>query len=420
MNESREMGGTEVYGDNVYQGIYWNPAGDAFVLPPLSGVDPDYGVLHTKAHGINNQGQLAGAGKEGEPNFFTHAALWPNKDTEAIDLGFLGQGNPLNYSEAYGVNNLSHVVGNSAIGSFIHGFLWRNGQMTDLGALSGQVVSEASAINNTGLIAGKSNIFPVVWEYDPSNPGRAPRIQQLPIPVGFFSATTTAINDSGDVVGYAGSPNIDSHAVLWRDGVAIDLGVWPGGHYSVANGINNLGQIVGTGTVSGNNLDHALMWTVDGGGGGIPCQDLVSFQTRCKSTGGGGHKLQAKLILTNTSHSGEQVTITVDGNPRSVTVNGNKAQLSINNPQPGNTRLDLLILPIVFRQLPLLVINANLFVQWIHHFHARHSKSDSGRFALAFSKLLTLRSRPRCGDTRIKAESRPRLGRRGENRRPEH
>jgi hypothetical protein len=34
MNESREMGGTEVYGDNVYQGIYWNPAGQAFVLPP--------------------------------------------------------------------------------------------------------------------------------------------------------------------------------------------------------------------------------------------------------------------------------------------------------------------------------------------------------------------------------------------------
>src|SRR4029453_1256051 len=209
--------------------------------------------------------------------FYTHAALWPNKDTEAIDLGFLGQGNPLNYSEGYGVNDLSHVVGNSAIGSFFYGFLLRRGQMTDLGALNRQVASEARAINNTGLIAGKSNIFPVVWKYDATH---APRIRQLPIPVGFFSATTTALNDSGDVVGYAGSPNIDSHAVLWRDGMAIDLGVWPGGHYSVANGINNLGQIVGTGTVAGNNLDHALMWTVDGGGGGIPCEDLVSFQVR--------------------------------------------------------------------------------------------------------------------------------------------
>jgi probable HAF family extracellular repeat protein len=341
MNASREMAGTEAYSDNVYQGIYWNPAGEAFVLPPLAGFDPDYGFLHTRAHGINSQGQLVGTGKEGEPNFFTHAALWPDQDTEAIDLGFLRQGKPLNYSEAYGVNDFSHVVGNSAIGSFIHGFLWRNGQMTDLGALSGQVVSEAKAINNTGLIAGKSNIFPVVWEYDPGNPGRAPRIRQLPIPAGFFSATTTAVNDSGDVVGYAGSPNIDSHAILWRNGIAIDLGVWPGGHYSVANKINNLGQIVGTGTVAGDNLDHALMWTVDGGGGGIPCEDLVSFQVRCQPLGGGRHKLQARLTLTDTRHSGEQVIITVDGNPTPVTINGDRAQLQLNNPAPGEHTIEL-------------------------------------------------------------------------------
>src|SRR5215471_3066427 len=143
VNDSREMAGSEVYGDNVYQGIYWNPAGQAFVLPPLAGFDPDYGSLHTKAHGINNLSQLVGTGKEGAPNFYTHAALWLNKDTEAMDLGFLGQGIPLNYSEAYGINDLTHVVGNSAIGTAIDGFLWRNGQMTDLGP------GQAKAINNT-------------------------------------------------------------------------------------------------------------------------------------------------------------------------------------------------------------------------------------------------------------------------------
>src|SRR6185503_17800952 len=75
-------------------------------------------------------------------------------------------------------------------------------------------------------------------------------------------------------------------------------------------------------------------------GGGIPCGDLVSFQVRCKP-GGGGNKLQAKLTLTNTSHSGEQVTITVDGNPTPVTINGNKAQLSINNPASGGHTVEL-------------------------------------------------------------------------------
>ena len=38
--------------------------------------------------------------------------------------------------------------------------------MIDLGALSGQVVSQAAAINNSGLIAGKSNFYPVIWRYD--------------------------------------------------------------------------------------------------------------------------------------------------------------------------------------------------------------------------------------------------------------
>jgi probable HAF family extracellular repeat protein len=265
ISDRREMAGTEAYGDNVYQGVYWNPVGQAFALPGMAGVDPFYGGLHTRAHGINNLGQLVGTGKEAEPNFYTHAVLWPNKDTEATDLGFLGPGTPLNYSEALGVNDMTHVVGKSAVGSQIRGFLWRNGQMTDLGALNGQTVSEAYAINNNGLIAGKSNLYPVTWKYAIANPTSSPTIKQLPIPSGFFSATPTAVNDAGDVVGYAGSPNIDAHAVLWRNGVAIDLGIWPGGHYSVARGINNLGQIVGTGTVAGDNLDHALTWTVDDG-----------------------------------------------------------------------------------------------------------------------------------------------------------
>jgi len=77
-----------------------------------------------------------------------------------------------------------------------------------------------------------------------------------------------------------------------------------------------------------------------GGGGGIPCSDLVSFQVRCKPNGG-GHKLQAQVTLTNTSHSGQQVTITVDSNPTTVTINGNKAQLSINNPGLGEHTVTL-------------------------------------------------------------------------------
>jgi hypothetical protein len=77
-----------------------------------------------------------------------------------------------------------------------------------------------------------------------------------------------------------------------------------------------------------------------GGGGGIPCGDLVSFQARCQSDGT-RRRIQARLTLTDASHSGEQVTITVDGNPNSVTIIGNRAQLQINNPAVGQHTVEL-------------------------------------------------------------------------------
>jgi probable HAF family extracellular repeat protein len=304
-NDNGEMAGTESINQNLYRGVYWNSSGQAFGLPPMAGVDPLYGSVHVKAHGINNLGQMVGASKESAPNYYLHAVLWENKDTPPQDLGFLGKGAYVDYSEAFGINDLGHVVGKSALGTATRGFLWRDGRMIDLGALSGQVVSEAIAVNNTGLVAGKSNFYPVTWKYDVTNSSSTPAIQQLPIPSGFFTAVPTAVNDSADVAGYAGSPNIDAHAILWRNGQAVDLGVWPGGHYSVATGINNLGQIVGTGTIAGDNLDHALMWTVTsaGGGGGGTTNTTPSASLQATSSTsirvGGSVSVQASFADPN-------------------------------------------------------------------------------------------------------------------------
>jgi hypothetical protein len=70
--------------------------------------------------------------------------------------------------------------------------------------------------------------------------------------------------------------------------------------------------------------------------GGIPCADLVSFKARCKPTNGGDNQLQVRLTLTDTSHSGEQVTVTVDGEPFILDIQGQRAQLSINGGTPGS------------------------------------------------------------------------------------
>jgi hypothetical protein len=92
VNDSREMAGTEAISDNIYQGIYWNSTGQAFLLPAPPGFDPNYASLHTRAHGINNLGVLVGTGKEGSPNFYTHAVLWPNKGHRGCGSRLFGPG----------------------------------------------------------------------------------------------------------------------------------------------------------------------------------------------------------------------------------------------------------------------------------------------------------------------------------------
>jgi len=111
--------------------------------------------------------------------------------------------------------------------------------------------------------------------------------------------------------------------------------------YGSAAGSNHFTSWVdGRVTISGQSQQDSFFDKDTTGGGGIPCGDLVSFQVRCQH-GAQGDKLQAKLTLTNTSHSGEQVTISVDGNPNVVTINGNKAQLSINNEPLGQHTVEL-------------------------------------------------------------------------------
>jgi len=77
------------------------------------------------------------------------------------------------------------------------------------------------------------------------------------------------------------------------------------------------------------------------GGGGIPCEDVVSFNARCRESGTSA-RLQARVTLTDTSHSGEQITITVDGEPITTTIIGRRAQLSIMRDTPAPHTFELI------------------------------------------------------------------------------
>jgi hypothetical protein len=54
------------------------------------------------------------------------------------------------------------------------------------------------------------------------------------------------------------------------------------------------------------------------GGGGIPCEDIASFQARCNPAG----NVQSRLIMTDNSHAGEMVVFTVDAADYPATIQG--------------------------------------------------------------------------------------------------
>ena len=86
------------------------------------------------------------------------------------------------------------------------------------------------------------------------------------------SARVHDINSQGQVVGGSGYPHgADTHAFFWmKKGGMRDLGFLPGGDYSVASGINDAGQVVGTSNAQDGM--HGFLWTSQTG-----LQDLPSL-----------------------------------------------------------------------------------------------------------------------------------------------
>lgn len=69
------------------------------------------------------------------------------------------------------------------------------------------------------------------------------------------------------------------------------------------------------------------------GSGGVPCADVAVFQARCQA----GNNLQARALLTDSSHDGETMIFEVDGVPQVVTVNGDRASLRMTSTPGAHT-----------------------------------------------------------------------------------
>jgi probable HAF family extracellular repeat protein len=226
------------------------------------------GSRYSFASGINDAGQVVGFSEPPPGSGPGGAFLW--QDGVLTDLGTLPGGLG---SEAFHINDAGQVVGDSGVSVgtdlVLHAFLWQDGVMTDLGTPPGDRESVASGINSAGQVVGASgdlsnddpSLHAAVWQDGTWNV------------VGPLGSGATAINDSGQVVGFMpGSGDFArNHAFLYADGVLTDLNslIPPGSGLTLftASAINNAGQIVGLAYGTGGGIiPHAYLLTPDAGG----------------------------------------------------------------------------------------------------------------------------------------------------------
>jgi probable HAF family extracellular repeat protein len=189
-----------------------------------------------------------GGGVVGDSRVFrgglTHAFLW-----QANSMRDLGRDlEDTADSGAFGINDRDEVVGT------IRGraFLFRAGAREDLGVLPGHVTSMARSLNDIGQVvgdaftaAGTASAF--YWDR-----GQLQALATLP---GDEASAASAINIGGQVVGRSGSADFSgSRAVLWQDGMVLDLNsLTTGAGWLLINAtaINDIGQIAGVGIRNG-------------------------------------------------------------------------------------------------------------------------------------------------------------------------
>ncbi len=271
LGELPESSGSYGYGINNFgqatgvSGADEDATTHAFLYIPGIGMT-DIGILpnyyYSSGNAINDFGQITGD-VETTSNPTQHAFLYTSK-TGMQDIGTLGGSN----SNGLGINDLGQVTGYSSItgNSTNHAFLYspKTG-MRDIGTLPGGSYSEGSAINNLGQVTGYSGIAGNstyhAFLYSPKTGMRD--IGTLP---GGSYSEGCAINDLGQVTGhsyYSGTGLPVNHAFLYSAGEMFDLNALlpPSSGWTLQSGqgINDLGQITGFGTVNGQT--HAFLMT---------------------------------------------------------------------------------------------------------------------------------------------------------------
>ena len=217
----------------------------------------------------------------GGPN---SSVTWNVKNTQGIIVGISQTADPEPLGEAW--SSAAFYTGPFTTGFINLGFVWEQeqGPIRGLPNFPGGNNGFATGANNLRQVVGWAEndvhdptcVSPQVLQFRPAmwSLGPPDQIQDLPLIPGDTSGAATAINDNGQIVGISGicdqavGRHTARHAVLWENGGVTDLGNLGAQWWNTPTAINQRGDIVGfagdPAFVEGDIL-HAFMWTREDG-----------------------------------------------------------------------------------------------------------------------------------------------------------
>lgn len=257
---------------------------------------PAVGGTHSVAVGVNDLGQVVGWAETDfrDPScgrFFPENSrnqqlqfvpvVWKPRTGEIQELPPFGdcEEGPCSTGTANAINNQGQVVGISgecdqAVGrlSAKYAVMWEDGVPKDLGNIGGDAWNTPTAINEAGQVVGFANVelgpdFNAQGFLWPDEDGNMKALEPLD---GDTQSQAWGIDEDGLVVGLSRSEDFVDTAVLWRDRgeevEVIDLNDCTAfgydKHLAFANDINKLGVITGQAVDPDTGEDGVAFWGI--------------------------------------------------------------------------------------------------------------------------------------------------------------